>query len=150
MMTVASITISGIAAIRARLTPQAFRTALVGALQEALAPVASNASALAPKKTGKLAGGIRAAVSTRGGALSAAIVTGVRYGHLVEYGHREVVGGRSARRSFSLLTRRGSGTGRQTGVVPPHPFAGPAFLAQQGQITQIIERRLAAAIAGHE
>jgi hypothetical protein len=145
MTTVAHITITGIAEIRAKLTPQVFRATLVDALRTALAPVASSASALAPRKTGKLASTIRAAVSTRGGTISAAIVTGVRYGHLVEYGHREVVGGRARRAGLF-----GNRTGRVIGQVPPHPFAGPAFTAQQGTVSQTIERRLASAIAGHE
>jgi len=145
MSAVASVTITGIAEMRMRLTPEAFRTTLVDALRTALAPVASSASALAPHKSGKLAGSIRAAVSTRGGTISAAIVTGVRYGHLVEYGHREVVGGRARRAGLF-----GNRTGRVIGQVPPHPFAGPAFAAQQGTVAQTIEQHLASAIAGHE
>ena len=143
MSAVASIHITGIAEIRAKLTPQAFRTALVSALRAALQPVAQGTSALAPKETGALSRSIRVRVGTRGGALSAAIVTGVKYGHLVEYGHRQVTGGRRKRGLFS------SGSGREVGIVPPHPFARPAFAAREGQITEIIERRLAAAITGH-
>lgn len=148
MRSTAHITISGIAEIRAKLTPEVFRKTLVDALRSALTPVASSASALAPHKSGKMAGSIRAVVSTRGGNISAAIVTGARYGHLVEYGHRQVVGGRARKPGLAGLL--GNQTGRVVGQVPPHAFARPAFAAQQGNVTQIIERRLAQAIAGHE
>lgn len=143
-----SIHVSGIAELRAHLSPEAFRTALVGALRAALQPVAAATSALAPQKTGALARSVRVQVGTRGGALSAAIVTGVRYGHLVEYGHRMVTGGRVSRGGFTPLALRSRFTGAVVGVVPPHPFARPAFAAQQEQMTDILERRLIAAIAG--
>lgn len=128
-----SIHISGIAEIRQKLSPQVFRATVLDALRSGLAPVATTASALAPKKSGRLAQGIRAVISTRGGVVSGKIVTGARYGHLVEYGHRQVARG-----------------GRVVGEVPAHPFARPAFAVQQMAIAQTIERRLVAAIAGHE
>ena len=117
MSAVASVTITGIAEMRMRLTPEAFRTTLVDALRTALAPVASSASALAPHKSGKLAGSIRAAVSTRGGTISAAIVTGVRYGHLVEYGHRMVAHAVTKGELFSITTvsTRGASRGLNLG-----------------------------------
>ena len=142
-----SIHISGIAEIRKQLSPEVFRTTVLDALRSGLAPVAAAASALAPRKTGRLAQGIRAAVSTRGGAVSGSIVTQVRYGHLVEYGHRQVTGGRLARRR-SPIFGRSAGPGRQVGTVPPHPFVRPAFATQQPAIAEAIERRLAAAIGG--
>lgn len=146
MSAVASITVTGIADIRARLTPEAFRATLLDALRQALAPVATSASALAPRKSGALAAGIRAVVATRGDTISAAIVTGVRYGHLVEYGHRQVSGGRAAR-GFVPLSFRGRFTGRVVGQVPAHPFARPAFAAQQNRVSEIVAERLAAEIA---
>lgn len=143
-----SIHITGIAEIRAKLTPEAFRKTLMGALRAALQPVASATSALAPQRTGAMARTVRVRLGTRGGALSAAIVTGVRYGHLVEYGHRIVTGGRAKPRRFVPLSQRGRFTGHVGGTVPPHPFARPAFAAQQGTIVETIERRLTAALVG--
>lgn len=148
MSAVASITISGIAELRQRLAPDVFRKTLVSALQAALVPVAAGASALAPRRTGRLAGGIRARVSTRGGAITGAIVASVRYGHLVEYGHRQVVGGRAMPAGFTPLSFRARFQGKVTGAVPPHPFARTAFAAQQGTVAHVIETRLAAALTG--
>ena len=84
MSAIASIEITGIAEIRQRLSPEVFRAALVSAVRAALRPVASGVSAAAPRQSGRLAGSIKAVISTRGQELRAAIVAGTGYGHLVE------------------------------------------------------------------
>jgi len=144
----AAVIITGIAEIRAKLSPERLRVVLQEAIAEAVAPIVTEARALAPRKTGRLAGSIRAVVGRRGGAATTAtILSGVGYAHLVEYGHRIVVGGRMARRgAFVPLSRRGRFQGEVIGTVAPHPFVRPAFMAHEAEMTRIIGERIAEAI----
>jgi hypothetical protein len=48
----------------------------------------------------------------------------------VEYGHRQVTGGK--------LSRKGSGPGRETGFTPPHPFMRQAFEAAADRAVDVI------------
>src|SRR4029077_12100121 len=101
----------------------------------------------APPRPGALAASSRATVGTRRGAFTGAIVSCVPYGHLVEHGHREVTGGRVQRAGrFTPLSKLGRFQGTVTGQVPAHPFAGPAFLAHEGELVAAIEQALKAAV----
>lgn len=164
----AAVIITGIAEIRAKLAPERLREVLQQAIAEALVPVVMATRARAPRgKTGKLATTIRAVVGKRGGpSTSAVILSGTGYGHLVEYGHRQVahsqkgelfsittVSIRGASRGLNLGQRVSVRRGRLGGVagnvigeVAPHPFARPAFEAHEQEMTRIIEERLVAAI----
>jgi hypothetical protein len=145
----ASVTITGIAAIREQLAPERLRAVLTAAIAEALAPIVTSARALAPRgRTGTLARSIRAVVGRRRGeTTTATILSGVSYAHLVEYGHRLVVGGRVARAGrFVPLSFRSRFTGQVIGQVAPHPFARPAFEAHAVEMAQTIEDRLVAAL----
>jgi HK97 gp10 family phage protein len=145
---VAILEITGLAAIRERLTPERVRQVILGALRDGMRPVAQAASALAPHRTGTLASKVHAVISDRRGAVSAAIVGGTGYGHLVEFGHRIASGGRLLPRGFTSLSRRARYRGTVAGVVPPHPFARPAWEAQRDRVTRLIEERLAALVTG--
>jgi hypothetical protein len=134
-----SLQIDGIADIRQQLGGDRFTRLIERALVEALAPVRSAIAAAAPKRTGRLARDLRVKTSRRGG-LTGVIAAG-GYGHLVEYGHRIVTGGR-LRKSKSLRAL-GLSAGRMIGQVPPHPFAVPVAESMLPEVAATIERRLA-------
>lgn len=59
-------------------------------------------------------------------------------GRLVEYGHREVTGGRSKK----LANGKTRGPGKQIGEVPEHPWVRPAFEATQSEVASAITSTL--------
>lgn len=135
------------------LEPAQIERVLIKTFRVALNPTIRAARALAPRRTGKLARSIRVQVRTRGG-LQVAIV-GTPYAHLVEYGHRQVVGGRvirvgarGIRRIDGVLRgpRGGRYTGRTVGFVRPVPFTRTALAQTMPEIemavTQSIDRSL--------
>jgi len=146
-MSTATIEVTGMAEIRQRLSPANLTRALQRGLRAGLVPAAAAAAALAPRRTGRLASSIRATVGSRRAQAVGAIVTGEPYGHLVEHGHRIVTGGRVQRAGrFTPLSKIGRFRGTVTGQVPPHPFAGPAFLAHEAELVTAIEQSLKATI----
>lgn len=148
--------ITGLEALRQRLVPGDFRAVLVQAIRSALQPVRSAIAGVAPRgKTGKLASSITTRVGGRGAGIQAAIVAGTGYGHLVEYGHRMVIGGRvqrqtlrSARGALKPQATSGRFAGRVVGQVAPHPFARPTFAAMAGQFSADVEAQLIAQLNG--
>lgn len=117
---------------------------LAGAVRGAAEPIARSAAARARKRSGKLARSITVKLTehTRDRA-TALIGVGVRYSHLIEFGHRVVargpgrgtLGGRpradtpaqAARRQAlrsALVARRSAATGR---TIPAYPYLRPAF-----------------------
>lgn len=60
------------------------------------------------------------------------------HAHLVEYGHRQIVGGRAERDDRHLKGK----AGREVGFVPAHPYLRPAIAATRWAIVQIIESAL--------
>jgi HK97 gp10 family phage protein len=76
------------------------------------------------------------------GAISAKVGPAKLTAHVarwVEYGHRIVQGGRSR----VLASGRTRGRGRQTGLVPAHPFIRPAYEASRQQVITTICTTLA-------
>ena len=66
------------------------------------------------------------------------------YAHLVEFGHRIVVGGAVARKGKSNLTRNlRLLTGKVVGFVPPQPFMRDSFEASKGQMEASFKRIVA-------
>jgi len=74
-------------------------------------------------------------------------------GWLVEYGHRIVVGGTTARisgrdkgKTPKAANQANTGKGRVVGMVPPKPFLRPAFEANKAKVFSVYRRKLIAGI----
>jgi HK97 gp10 family phage protein len=99
----------------------AARSALRESLQTAARPVVAAARTKAPKRSGRLKRSMGTQVRRVKGGLAVAIgprtkgKSGARHGHLVEFGHRLVRGG------------------RVVGHVPARPFLRPAWDAEGGE-----------------
>ena len=144
-MITASITVSGIPELRAKLDPLTFGNVLRTALLDALQPTVSAVGAAAPRKTGRLAGSIAARIG-RGSSLSARIVSGTGYGHLVDRGHRIVVGGKISRaqtaRGKLRAAQKGTFTGHVIGRVAAHPFVLAVVAATESEIARIMDQHI--------
>lgn len=127
--------------------PERLEKILIAALRKAMAPVVAGVRAAAPVgKTsvsghhlaGQLKRSIRLRIDTRRGLRVA--ISGAPQGHLVEYGHRMVVGGRVSRLRTTRFSVRmhPSKVGQVVGQVAPHPFAGPVVNAAQDKIAQAV------------
>ena len=117
----ASVDVRDLERLAENLAPAQIRKILVKTFRVALKPLVTRIKALAPVgETGRLRRSIRSRVRTRGG-LEIAIVA-ARHAHLVEYGHRMVVGK------------------REVGRVPPHPFARPALASVLPNMDREIEK----------
>ncbi len=94
--------------------------------------IRADAAARAPRATGKLARSI-ALWTLDVSRDHVSVAVGLRrlpYAHLVEFGHRMVIGGRlGARRAIRRGPRAGqvTGGGREVGFVAARPFLRPAF-----------------------
>ncbi len=100
-----------------------------GALRKALQPLKNAIESKAPVgETGRLADSIVIRTRTKKGALSGEVVVQAPHSHLVEFGHRMV-----------------SHSGREVGVVPPHPFARPALDETASEVLRIAANEVQAA-----
>ena len=117
----------GITEMITKLDPQLFRETVKAVGGDAVAPVVEAVAASAPQRSGKLARSVRSETRSRGPDLEVVVGTGVPYGHLVDRGHRLVVGGATTRATTALGRLRafqsGRFTGREIGFVPGRHFA---------------------------
>lgn len=141
-----SVNAAGAQAVVAKMQSDRLEKILVGAIRKALRPVVSAVKGAAPigkssghHLAGELRRSIRLRIDTRRGLRVA--IAGAPQGHLVEYGHRIVIGGRAPRTHQTKFRLRVPAhlVGKVVGQVAPHPFAGPVVNAA----TQLIEKTIA-------
>jgi len=103
------------------------------AVSFAITPVLKAARKLAPRDTGDLKRYLKRKIKSYSKNATIFGMVGPEkhkapHAHLVEFGHRIVVGGTVARKDGSLKGGgKNRGAGRVVGFVPPRPFLRPAF-----------------------
>jgi Bacteriophage HK97-gp10, putative tail-component len=146
----ATVDASDLDRLLARMQPAQRERTLIRAFSVALRPVVRDAKAIAPVgKTGKLRRSIRVRVRRRLG-LEIDIFVGVPYGYVVEYGHRQVIGGRAPRvgRSYRrrgnvfIGAKGGRYAGRVVGFVKPHPYTTIAFAQHAPEVERDVAREI--------
>lgn len=109
-----------------------------GAMRSAMRPMLNHAKSRVSIVSGDLKSSLGITVRRRGGSFLGRVIARQPKGahaHLVEYGHRLVLG--SKRR----------GTTFDTGIrVPEYPFLTPAFDAEKGEYVRIIASRIQQAL----
>jgi HK97 gp10 family phage protein len=135
-----------------------FDEALRRHMRVALASVGTEirdaARGLAPRRSGALAGSIRAKYSERGDTFLESVKPGKRYAHFMEYGvvnHGTkankavgVGGSKNAKRMKVEVVRslRSVGAFR----IPPHPFMRPALHSMLSRVRSVVEGAVADAV----
>ena len=98
---------------------------------EALEPMLEETNRRTPVEEGDLKRGNKKHIrKSRENFVEAEVANTAPHAHLVEFGHRNVKGG-----------RLGKG-GRQVGTIPPHPFMRPAFDATQAKVCREVGERI--------
>lgn len=163
-----TLNLGGASALAAGLARDQLEPVIIGAVRRVMGPVVEQIRGAAPVgKTsaskhhlaGKLQRSIALRIDQRLGIRFT--ISAAPYGHLVESGHRMVVGGRARRLNAPSVTRRegrarglffggrlaGPASGRVVGQVSARPFAGPILEANtpviQAAIAEGVSRQLA-------
>lgn len=139
-----------------KLPQNVFRRHVGKSANKAMTPVSRAAKKFAPKEAGDYRKSIGKKKKTYKRTNVAWVGVGPRkgkahyaLGHLIEYGHRIVVGGTTARISGKQAGRTGSarneartGKGRVVGFVPAHPHLKPAMRTNKTKVISLYRKGL--------
>ena len=133
---------------------------LTDALRRAAQPLLDRAKQLAPRsddplqkrhladsiKTSRRGGKRARLLLSVSGAASILAGPSAPHGHLVEFGHAIVVGGKASARLTRRDLRAGKKAGTTIGHVPAHPFMRPAWDSTREEVVNSIKRQIGEAL----